>query len=161
MKIHAAHQIVSLAGALYPNKTTFDDYLHQFREMTELSAMIYPYLANSNGALFLGIIPALSDVGILCRDRELRSQAVEMLLRTPGYREGLYDAVAAGKLDQCAMEFEEPWRDESGHIPEDRRVKLVTVQVVSRERRATSIWKQRIGTENEKDVVERREEIEW
>jgi hypothetical protein len=163
-KIHAANQIVSLAEALYLNKTTFDDYLPQFREMTELSALIYPYLVNSNGALFhfdLGIIPALSQVGMLCRDRELRSQAIEMLLRTPGYREGIFDAVAAGKLDQCAMEFEEPWRDESGHIPEDRRVKLVTIQVVLRERRATSIWKQRIGTESEKDVVERRAEIAW
>jgi hypothetical protein len=132
--------------------------------MIELSALIYPHLVNGNGALFhfdLGIIPALSHVGMLCRDRELRSQAIEMLLRTPGYREGIFDAVAAGKLDQCAMEFEEPWRDESGNIPEGRRVKLVTVQVVLRERRATSIWKQRIGTENEKDVVERRAEIEW
>jgi hypothetical protein len=164
LRIHAAYQIVSLAEVLNPNKTTFDDYLPQFREMIELSALIYPHLVNGNGALFhfdLGIIPALSHVGMLCRDRELRSQAIEMLLRTPGYREGIFDAVAAGKLDQCAMEFEEPWRDESGNIPEGRRVKLVTVQVVLRERRATSIWKQRIGTENEKDVVERRAEIEW
>jgi len=48
-----------------------------------------------------------------------------------------------------------------GEIPGDRRVRLVTVAVVLRERRAVTVWKQRVGTDDESEVVERKREIKW
>ena len=163
LRLQALEQRVLLAQTFYPGATECDGFLAEFRDMVELSKVVYPHLVKGEGSLFhfnLGIVPALSQVGMLCREKEVRAAAIEMLLRKRGYREGLWDANAVGRLDECAMEMEEEWRG-GGEIPGDRRVRLVTVAVVLRERRAVTVWKQRVGTDDESEVVERKREIKW
>jgi hypothetical protein len=163
LRLLALTSVVLLAGTFYPPETTYDTYLPEFRTLVELSELMYPHLVKEKGPRYhfiLGIVPALFQVGMTCRDCEVRGRAIEMLCRTPGYREGIWDAMAVGKIAECAMNLEEEWRDENGSIPGDRRVYLVTVKVASREKRATAVFRQGMGTAND-DTMERTVEIYW
>lgn len=163
LKLWALISVLLLAGTFYPPETIYDSYLPEFRTVVELSELIYPHLVRDKGPryhFFVAIIPALFHVGMTCRDRELRGKAIEMLCKTPGYREGIWDAMAVGKIAECAMSLEEEWRDENEYIPGDRRVSLVTVKAASKEKRATAVFRQGMGTADN-DTVERIVEICW
>lgn len=163
LRIWALNSVVLLASTFYPPETAYDIYLPEFRTMTELSEILYPHLVKERGPKYhfiVGIVPALFQVGMMCRDRYVRGRAIEMLCRTPGYREGIWDAMAVGKIAECAMNLEEEGRDENGHIPGDQRVHLVTVKVASKENRATAVFRQGVGPVGN-GIEDRRVELSW
>ena len=166
LNIHAAMNTIILVRSFFPPETDYDAYLPEFRLITKLSARIHPHLVSRTSAsstfhFDVGIIPALSQVGIYCRDSKIRHQAVDLLLKSPGYREGMWDPMAMGKISQAAMELEEEWMDENGYIPGNRRATLLKGDCLLQQRRAVQCFAQRIGTDREEDVVEREIELRW
>jgi hypothetical protein len=163
LKIHAAMNTVLLSHT-FSRETEYDVYLPEFRLITELSTTIYPYLISPTSLMYrfdLGIIAALFQVGVHCRNSETRHQAVDLMLRSPGYREGIWDATFLGKVSEAAMQIEEEWMDEGGCIPGNRRASLLKGDCWLSERRAVQVFGQRIGTDRENEIIEREIELRW
>jgi len=141
-----------------------DSHLSDYRTITELCAEVYPSLANSYSTDFLvhmGILPALGLVVMNCRDRDVRFQALGILLSCPDYQEGIWNSLVAGKLTGVIVLLEEPWRTADGRIPENRRASMLNLDVAFKEKRMTAAIRQRIGTDNVNDVEETTHIVTW
>ena len=99
-----------------------------------------------------------TQVGIYCRDSKTCHQAIDLLLKSPGHHEGIWDPMATGKISEAIMNLEEEWMDENWHIPGNRRATLLKGDCMLNEQKAIQVFAQRIGTDRE-DVVEREIEL--
>ena len=164
LKIHAAMNTIILVRTFFPSETEYDAYLPEFRLIVKLSTLIHPHIisrASSTFSFDVGIIAALSQVGIYCRDSKVRHQAVDLLLKSPGYQEGIWDPMVMGKISEAIMQLEEEWMDENGYIPGNRRATLLKGDCMLKERRVVQVFAQRVGTDREDDVVEKTIELRW
>jgi len=132
--VHAAMNTIILYRIFQPPETGYDAFLPQFQTVVSCSAAVHHLLttpiAHSSSPVFrfdVGIIPALSQAGILCRDSGVRRRAVELLMSQPRYREGIWQSVAAGMIADWIRGLEESWLDENGYVPGNRRASLIHV----------------------------------
>jgi hypothetical protein len=164
LKIHAAMNVVMLASTFSPPEISYDAFLSEFRTITTLSASIYPTLvALEKGAMFhfnIGIIPALWQVGLLCRDKAVRGQAINMLLEGAGYREGVWDSEAVGHVAKFLMTIEDEGADERGFVPDYKRVSWTGGDISLCDRTSHVQYVQRTGQE-EDNFVHRDAYIRW
>ena len=160
----------------------FDNFIPQFNEICELAEDVltreklgmgqgesktgfvssqtrYPAGNSSLQASFsldLGVIPPLFLVATRCRERELRRDAIRMLLSSPR-REGLWDSTLCGRVAEWIMQIEEeglpplhvgvPTRAES--VAADERVTIKEILFDLQRREATI----RCGTRGVKEGV--------
>jgi hypothetical protein len=162
LKIHAALNVVTLARTFFPPEIEYDAYLSEYRTITELSALIHPHLLTSSRFSFdLGIIAALSQAAGSCRDSTVRHQAVDLLLKSPEYYEGVWNSRVVGKINEAIVNLEEEWMDEDGNIPGNRRAYLLRVDYNPTEQKAVPVLRQQTGTDREEDVVDIKVELRW
>ncbi|PMD51098.1 uncharacterized protein K444DRAFT_620259 [Hyaloscypha bicolor E] len=174
LRIHAAMNIVLLTRAFSPPETAYDKFESQFRTVVQLSERIHrslvsPSAGSAEGGTFrfeIGILPALSQVGLLCRERRVRGRAIGLLRRCRGYKEGIWDAEGVGAVAGWVRDLEEGvWVEErdingseneywGGMVPEENRVQLVGCEMRVEERWARIAVKQ-------SDGVERQEVVRW
>ncbi|KAG9228504.1 hypothetical protein BJ875DRAFT_489804 [Amylocarpus encephaloides] len=150
LKIHAAFNIVFLARTFFPPETAYDAFIEEFRAVVDLSYSVVPYLMTSTGntSMFrfdIGIIPALSQTAMLCRDSGIRGRAIDLLLSTPGYREGIWESLAMGTINSWIRDLEEEWMSGNGFVPGDRRASLSGVDIDMRKRTAEVTCFQKCG----------------
>ncbi|KAH8762910.1 hypothetical protein F5882DRAFT_365036 [Hyaloscypha sp. PMI_1271] len=141
LKIHAAMNIVLLTTAFSPPET-----------------------AAEGGGTFrfeIGILPALSQVGLLCRERGVRGRAIGLLRGCRGYKEGIWDAEGVGAVSGWVRDLEERGCVEEGVIdgseneyrggmvPEENRVQLVGCEMTVEEQRARVVVRQSDGVERQ------------
>jgi hypothetical protein len=171
LKIHAAMNIVLLTTAFSPPETAYDKFEAQFRTIVQLSERIHHSLVSPSdggsaegGGTFrfeIGILPALSQVGLLCRERGVRGRAIGLLRGCRGYKEGIWDAEGVGAVSGWVRDLEERGCVEEGGIdgsenesrggmvPEENRVQLVECEMTVEERRASVVVRQSDGVERE------------
>jgi hypothetical protein len=93
--------IILLTRAFNPPESTYDKFLDQFRTIVELSERIHHLLVSPSGAsdedgevgvgvfrFEIGILPALSQVSLLCREKEIRRKAIRLLQRVRDIKRG-------------------------------------------------------------------------
>jgi len=131
LKIQAHMNVITLAGMSFRSETRFDAFLTEFRAITTLSSSIHAQLISSSkeSGLYrfdLGIIPALYLVGSRCRDRTVRSQAIDLLHSSP-YREGIWDSFAVWAISNWLRNIEEEsLKPGDDYIPEHKRAFLTS-----------------------------------
>lgn len=87
LRIHAAMNIILLTRAFNPPESAYDKFLDQFRTIVNLSERIHHLLVSSSGSFAeggeggvfrfeIGILPALSQVSLLCRDRDVEEEGL-------------------------------------------------------------------------------------
>jgi hypothetical protein len=119
-RVHTAMNTILLTAACFPQRTSLDSLLPDFQEIVTLCQVLYKQASSSGGSTFffdMGLIVPLSVVAIRCRDRGLRNEAIELLLSSPGYREGIWDAEAMGRVCQWFLGIEkEAGLDELAYV---------------------------------------------
>ena len=165
LKVQVNLNIITLAGITFTTESAFDAHRSEFRAITELSASIYAQLVSTSqnsGFYFfdIGILPAIALVGTQCRDRAIRDEAISLLHSSP-YREGVWDAKAAGAISAWTRMIEEE-ENEPGeqYIPESRRIFFTGADVDLYNTRAKLYATQRKGPQGE-DLVFREGFIRW
>jgi hypothetical protein len=154
--------LITLAGISFTSETSYDTLLSEFRDITTLTASIYPQLiaSSENSALYhfdLGVIPALYLVGSRCRNREVRGAAIDLLFSSP-YREGIWDSLAVANICNWLRGLEEAGGDK--YIPEEKRAFLTSADVDLYHRRAKLYCTQRVGPRQE-DLVFSETLVQW
>ena len=145
---------ILLNCALTPLQTAFDAFQQDMAEIVTISKLL---IQRKDIFTFdVGFILQLWVVGLRCRDRTIRGEAINLLLSRP-WREGVWDSWLAGTMAKCVMEVEEGGRvlvEEGGAqgigsgigikmgsdakgIPEQARVKAITPKFDMKERRGT------------------------
>ncbi|KAH8669593.1 hypothetical protein BGZ60DRAFT_528070 [Tricladium varicosporioides] len=166
MQINAFFNIVVLARAFWPPETAYDIYLSEFRATVDICTEIAPLLAGSGASnLFhfdIGIIPALSQTAMLCRDYHIRTRAIDILFSIPGYREGIWDSLAVASIDRWIRDIEVEFAEDGGigFVPAERRAALSGVEIKLHERTCKVMAIQKCGP-REEDVVERVGVLNW
>lgn len=166
MQLNAFFNVVTLARAFWPPEIAYDIYLPEFRETVDICAEIAPLLAGSGTSnLFhfdIGIIPALSQTAMLCRDYHVRTRAIDILFSIPGYKEGVWDSLAVASIDRWIRDIEVEFAEDDGvgFVPAERRASLSGVEIKLHERTCKVMAIQRCGP-REEDVVERVGVLNW
>jgi hypothetical protein len=154
LKIHSSMNVVLLARTFYPPETGYDIYLPEFRKQVELCGIVAPYIVfpNQSARMYrfdLGIIPSLSQTGVLCRHSQTRGRAIALLEACRGYREGIWDGKSIAVITGFIRDAEEEngGLDENGWVKVGRRVRLQGVDINAAEKMATISVKEASGRE--------------
>ena len=136
LQIQVIASKLSLHKLFFRYETDSDLYLSDYQAITNLSAQIFPLLvaAGNKFRLYASVLPALGLVVTSCRDREVRLRALGMLLSNPGYEEGIWSSIMAGKVSGSIVILEEPWRNLDGEIPDNRRGNMLDIELGLKER---------------------------
>ncbi|PMD33656.1 hypothetical protein L207DRAFT_589213 [Hyaloscypha variabilis F] len=164
LRIHAALSIILLTHSFNPPETIYSKFHPQFRTIVELSERIHPLLVQSSDSdecgkagtfrFDVGILPALSQATLLCRDREFRDRAVGLLGRSKGYKEGIWDADAVRAVGEWVRGVEEEGLSDGGEVEDG-----MMVSVLGCEMRVEECWaKVRI---RRADGVEQEGLVKW
>jgi len=151
LKIQAHMNVITIAGMSFTSETRFDAFLTEFHAILTLSSSIHAQLISSSkeSGLYrfdLGIIPALYLVGSRCRDRRVRSQAIDLLHSSP-YREGIWDSGAVWAISNWLRNIEEEsLGPNDDYIPEHKRAFLTSGTVDLYNRRGNFQCTQRHGS---------------
>ncbi|KAB8302141.1 hypothetical protein EYC80_005589 [Monilinia laxa] len=145
LKAHAAASTIKLHGSFYRDEVEYDQLEQHFSTIITYCALVHPYYSTSSYHTNLGILMPLFAVGLHCRDKILRDQAIAMSFVNEEYREGIWDSCLGGSICKWIRDLEEPWRDANGHIPQSVRVKLVGLDVVVEKRTAQIFCTQGAG----------------
>lgn len=170
LQVHAAMTVIMVAQAfhqVHPPELVYDDYLPEFTTIVDLCTSIREALGDCTSSLRsasfrfdIGVIPALAATGSNCRDTQVRRRAIDLLLGSPAYREGVWDAVCIGTICDWKRSLEEEFLNENGHVPGNRRATVSRVQLSLEERMADVAVKQWMGDEVD-DVVVRETILRW
>jgi len=128
LQIHRFTSHIMLTGVFVVEETDYDAFLPEFRTMLSLIQFVLPHLIASAewSVLYqfeLGIVPSLFLLGLRCRDTVTRTETLDLMFSAV-YREGIWDLAATGHIVSWVVGIEEEGRDESGYIPEHKRVFL-------------------------------------
>ena len=160
LRIHAAMSIVLLSRAFNPPEMEYDRFCEQFRTTVELSERIHGLLVsgeNEESGTFrfeIGILPALSLVTLLCRERALRGRAVKLLGRSKGYKEGIWNADAVRAVGEWVRGVEEDGLEDAENVSNEKRMSVLGCETRVEERRAKVRFRHADG-------VERDALVEW
>jgi len=129
-------------------QTSYDHYTPQFLHILELATAAMEFSAEKNChggmrvAFDIGTIQPLHFLALRCRDRSIRRRAIALLEQAG--REGVWDGVSMAAIARFVMEKEEENlpafdenQNESGEIPEHKRLHRIWLQFFRCERRAS------------------------
>ena len=102
----------------------------------------------------IGILPALSLVTLLCRERALRGRAVKLLGRSKGYKEGIWNADAVRAVGEWVRGVEEDGLEDAENVSNEKRMSVLGCETRVEERRAKVRFRHADG-------VERDALVEW
>ncbi|ESZ91090.1 hypothetical protein SBOR_8523 [Sclerotinia borealis F-4128] len=145
LKAHSAASTIRMHGSFYMDEIQYDQLEPYFHTIITYCTLLRPHYSASSYHTNLGILMPLFEVGIHCRNKLLRDQAITMTFVHKEYREGVWDSYVGGLICKWIRDLEEPWRDAKGHIPQDRRAKIAGLNVVVEKRRAQMFCTQRAG----------------
>jgi hypothetical protein len=150
LRIHAAMNIVLLTRAFNPSEMEYDKFIDQFRTVVDLSERIHHLLVGEGTFRFeIGILPALSQATLLCREIGFRGRAIALLKGCRGYKEGIWDAEGVGAVGEWVRGLEEEGLGDGEVVEEGRRVQLVGCDMKVDERWASVRVRQGDGMERE------------
>lgn len=126
----------------------YDRYAPEFAQMVSLALNILRVMAGQGKAarfsFDLIVIPSMYLVGMKCRIRSTRRQAIELLLSRPR-REGIWDGILYGKIAEWVRKVEDDLAADYGIIPAWARVIDVQSSFNLRKRYARLSCQQRVG----------------
>jgi hypothetical protein len=143
LRIHAAMTIIHLSRTFNPPESAYDRFLDQFRTIVELSERIHHLLVGEEGGgrvvfrFEIGILPALSQVSLLCREKGIRRRAIRLLQKSKGYKEGIWDAEGVGAVGDWVRGLEEEGLGDGEEVGEENRVQMVGWEMKVMERWAS------------------------
>ncbi|KAM0192438.1 hypothetical protein ACHAPC_001774 [Botrytis cinerea] len=112
---------IAINSALIPSQVALDQYLEDFREVLNSAKGLMSHPAWTGKFTFdSGIIGQIYVVALKCRNYQIRSEAISLLL-SESWREGVWDSAVAGNVARAVVGLEEEGR-EAGFIPERKRV---------------------------------------
>ncbi|PQE11432.1 NFX1-type zinc finger-containing 1 protein [Rutstroemia sp. NJR-2017a BBW] len=126
IQIRSRLTVIVLAAYFSLDHRIYDDYIGDFREIANLSALVWNQvvLKRSQFIVESGMLPALLQVGFHCRDHAIRMQVIDMMYSGNGYREGIWDSFAIASICNWVRILEEEWMDDKGNIPAEMRATL-------------------------------------
>lgn len=145
LKIHAASITICLHGSFYTDEIQYDELFPYFQTIITYCTFVHPYYSSSSYHINLGILMPLFSVGMHCRNKMLRDQAIAMTFVNKEYREGVWDCYVGGFICKWIRDLEEPWRDAQGHIPAERRAKFAGLNVAAEKRTSQMFCTQKAG----------------
>ncbi|KAM3077131.1 transcription factor [Clarireedia jacksonii] len=132
LKIQSIGMAAQLRSVFAINEIYWDQFYLQFERIMHYMSKIRSHLFQGQGKYHLdfGIVPFVSMVAIHCRNRVLRSQAIEMLSTNHGYREGMWHGEVTSMIARFVRDVEEEWADEEGWVPGERRFAVTGAKIV-------------------------------
>ncbi len=138
LRIQVAMTQIALATAFSQNELEYDKFTTEFNTITTFSEAIHPtLLARDTGSRFyfnIGILPGLCQVGMWCRQKVIRSRAINLLQRSPEMKEGVWDSESLSRFVNFLRTVEEDEADEDGFVPASKRVSWIGSSVFLYER---------------------------
>lgn len=130
-KIQVAMMMIQVASVFIVNAIDWDAYFPEFHTIMDYVNRLRPRLVQGGGKYHfdLGVILPLFMVGSHCRNRLLRSQAIDILKEAKGYREGIWDSDACSRVTGFTRDVEEEWADDNGWVPGERRFTITKTKV--------------------------------
>lgn len=130
-KIQVAMMIIQVASVFIVSAIEWDTYFPEFTTIIKYVVKIRPRIIQGEGKYHFdfGVILPLFMVGAHCRNRLLRSQAIDLLREAKGYREGIWDSDACSRVTGFTRDVEEEWADENGWVPGERRFTVTGTKV--------------------------------
>lgn len=145
LRSHQLAASIMVSTATSTQETVYDSYTSQFENILHLSRYLSKGPIKSGApqdtTLFsfdLGIIPPLYLTASRCREPSLRRQAI-FLLRSPAWKEGVWDAILAARIAERLMAIEEEGLfpvASASDIPESSRVCSINLSFVGKKRQA-------------------------
>jgi len=163
LMVQKATNLITLASTLSPPETAYDDFMSEFRTIVTLASCLPQFSPSADrGPVFqfpIAVVPGLYNVGLRCRDKVVRGQAIDMLLKRPGYQEGLWDAFEMGRLAALMRDIEEVGMDDMGYIPAASRASWMGAEVYGEEKMTHVHYVLGIGTGG--DEVVKTKILKW
>ncbi|KAI9640677.1 hypothetical protein NHQ30_010986 [Ciborinia camelliae] len=130
-KIQVAMMIIQVSSVFIVSAIEWDAHFPAFRTIMKYAAKLRPRIIQGEGKYHFdfGVILPLFMVGSHCRNRLLRSQAINILKEAKGYREGIWDSDACSRVTGFTRDVEEEWADENGWVPGERRFTITQTKV--------------------------------
>lgn len=119
---------------IYREEITFDKYTLQFQYIVSISRRIlekeqeFRVLTDPKAQLNVGMIMALYYTATRCRDPFVRRDAIAVLKEWPS-RYGIWDSWQAAKVAEWILRIEEEGCDSYRFIPEERRVRMTSLNM--------------------------------
>lgn len=127
MQLHYLTLWLAILYSCNPHECTYDAHLALFQEIV-IGARA---LLRNHAAVFtfdLQTIWPLDMVARKCRDRKVRREAIDLLVRNPR-REGIWDSMVVGRCAEWLMKLEEERMRDDGSIPEEGRARRVGLRM--------------------------------
>ncbi|TVY26812.1 putative transcriptional regulatory protein, partial [Lachnellula hyalina] len=163
IKYHTVILLLRLSLSLNDPETEADNHLHYFeyifsiaRDVIEYEMDIESPTENEVYTFEARTIDALFFVATKCRNSSLRRQAISLMLSSHR-REWMCSSLVAGQVAAWMMGLEEHGMDETGYIPEERRVwgEYLDMDL----QRRTALVKCKLGMKGTNDWAEMATEI--
>jgi hypothetical protein len=164
LKIQILGAKMCLAGAFFTEECEFDIFLPEAQEIISLARLIpkrteqlypqvLPVLNYSQG-----IEQPLHDVATMCREKELRFEAIS-ILRSLGQRDPTHHVARTVARAEYVVTLEEAGRNAIGKVPESARFRRIWVLTHHNEpsRNLTVVYARRIGYPLGRDYPAKRE----
>jgi len=133
VRIHVAMTQVALGTAFSQDDMEYDRFTPEFNTITTFSESIYPALvARDRGSRFhynLGILPALCQVGMWCRQKTIRGRAIGLLRNSPEMQEGVWSSESLGRFVYFLRTVEEDGGGPDEIVPAHKRVSWIGASV--------------------------------
>ncbi|APA05537.1 hypothetical protein sscle_01g003070 [Sclerotinia sclerotiorum 1980 UF-70] len=131
-KIQVAMMMIQVSSVFIVNAIEWDAYFPEFNTIMTYVMKLRQRIVQGEGKYHFdfGIILPMFMVGSHCRNRLLRSQAIDILKEAKGYREGIWDSDACSRVTGFARDVEEEWADENGWVPGERRFTITGTKVI-------------------------------
>jgi hypothetical protein len=155
LKLQSLGMLVQVRSVFATSELDWDQFYPQFVKIMHYASKIRTHLFQGQGKYHLdfGVVLFIAMIGFHCRNRVLRSQAIEMLSTNHGYREGMWDAVGASMVARFCRDSEEEWADEDGWVPAERRFTITGAKAVLGEDRSMYVYGyQKNGTMDGKEI---------
>lgn len=128
LNVHTKITNIVLTGLFFSSELEYDSFLPDFRKMVSLAKVVHPQLlASAEGSAGFhygyGINYPLFLVGLKCRDKGLRDEAIK-LLGSREHREGTWDAMALASIAGWVRDVEQKCLGPDGFVVETQRVFL-------------------------------------
>ncbi|KAH7418859.1 hypothetical protein BKA64DRAFT_701349 [Cadophora sp. MPI-SDFR-AT-0126] len=128
IRIHVAMTKVGLGGTFLTNEMGYDRYINEYNTIvSHAEPIVFALAARDKGSKFvfnLGILPALCQVGMRCRQKDIRGRAIDLLLSCPNFSEGCWQSGSIGQWTHRLRVMEERGADEDGVVAESKRILL-------------------------------------
>jgi hypothetical protein len=167
LQLNAIGLKISVLSILFKTSTAYDNLLPEFRSIVNLSEeclQIQRKLSDTNNDIFDFIISpgvgnALRMVAFLCRDREIRRDAIALLKVAPR-EEGIWHSRHIAAFGEWMMLLEEGELGLDQPIPEWKRIRIISLYDDPKRRQTFMCVRQQISSVDETFLIKTKS-AEW